>query len=278
MQNINQTKDQIKTLESLKQIVEALGDIATNKIKETRNQVKQNISFFKEITGIYLTLKKLGNQVRGLRQRVTNNKTILILVTSNTKFYGNLDSELVHFYIENTKKLTADRLIIGQEGIELLKATNFNIPYDKYILKKDIPDFEELKVLNNKVFEYEKILVFHTKFITVLNQIPTVTSIGANTINEKAPELPLNFIVEPELQEMIDFFESQILISLFQAIFFEVDIAHTAARMISMNQAEDSANKILKKEHRNLLDIRKSKINLEIIENYTSLMHTETNQ
>ena len=70
---------------------------------------------------------------------------------------------------------------------------------------------------------------------------------------------------------MLEFFETQLILLLLRAVFLEVDISHQAARMISMNQAENNADKILDKQNRQALQIRKQIINLQIIENFVAL-------
>lgn len=275
MPYLKQIKAQINTTETIQAVTQALGDIATSKIKQTRNYVTHNIYFFQEISKLYKTVKQIAlhdpkyRLVYLSRERKKLDKTLFLLITSNQHFYGSLDSDLVKFYINQTKTLQADRLVIGTSGVRSLKANGFNLAYEPLNFKKNNPDFEELKSLASKVFSYKRIFAFHTKFETLLSQTPTMTDINYSELDKAASLQKSLYITEPEIEKIMDFFESQIVILLFQAIFLEVDIAHLAARMITMNQAELNASKELQREKKELLKIKKQVMNLRILETYT---------
>lgn len=279
MQTLAQLKQQAETIQSIKLITQALGDVATFKLTSTRKFVEQNIDYFQEITQVYRLVKLLAIKANRYHKvkKAKEGKTVSVLLTSNQHFYGGLDTEVTEYFLENSKNIESDKIVVGLMGKEGVIAKGKGIQFESVIFKKDFPQLIELKNLSDRVFQYSRILIFHNKFVTLLNSEPTVSDISASDIesieaSSKSHELPFYYIVEPELEQIVSFFESQILILLFQAVFLEVDIARQAARMIYMNQAGFNADKQSANLRRHLLQARKQKLNTAIIETFSGMM------
>lgn len=236
--------------------------------------VEQNIKFFKEISELYRIVKAIALKRGYLKSKRGSGKTICVLITSNQHFYGELDAELTNFYLTQTKNLACDRLVIGNMGKSLLKSLGYSLPFESIIFKKEFPLLDELKSLADKVFEYSKVLVYHSKFVTILDSEPTVSDITASdTKSIDVVKTGLLYIFEPDVDKMIQFFESQILILLFQTIFLEADITRQAARMIAMNSATDNAGKLYEKDRRQILQAKKRLLDLQIQETYAGILN-----
>lgn len=271
MPSLKHITSQIELIKVIDEIAGALGDIATIRLRQTRRLIEHNISFFQEISEVY-SIVRYQAQVKSqsLLTRANNGKTLAVLITANNRLYGGLDSILTRFYAHNTKSLACDRLIIGLSGQDLLTSINYPYKFTPLSFKDNSPNFAELKQIANFVYNYKTILVFHTKFVSVLDQVPTVSDIS-NFELKQPKQIKDLYLLEPELKEMIHFFESQLSILLLQAIFTEVDLARLAARMNAMNQAEENARKALDLEKKGLLKYKRLRINLESIRNYVSL-------
>lgn len=277
MQSLNQLKKQIDTTQTIKLITQALGDIATFKLKSTRASIERNIKFYKEIVQVYRLVKVIATRKNSFKQipKKFPGQTICVLITSNERFYGDLDTKLAEFYAKSIAKFPCKKLIVGLIGQSNL-AIHYGLRgFESLTLKKDYPTPNELRFLAQTVSEYEKVLIYHTKFETILNSSPTVSDITASDVTDTVSisKIPIYYIVEPEVDKILTFFENQILLVLFQAIFLEVDITRQAARMISMIQASENTSKILKIQNRYLIEAKKRQTNLEIQEKFAALNH-----
>lgn len=279
MQSLNQLKDSIRTIESIRLITQAFGDIATFKIKATRKSKEHNIAYFQEIHQLYTTVKAIASQNRQLSKNKPKSsgkdRVVCVLLSANSHFYGNLDYELTRFFINNTLRLDCDRIVVGSFANQFLKTMSYPHPFKKIIFKKDSPSLDELANLSREVFTYKRILVYHTKFVTILNQEPFISDISPTNLEIKEIKLPFHYIAEPEIDKILDFFDSQMAFLMFEAIFLEIDYCRLAARMISMNQAEENADKLLRVEQKQLLKFRKQKANLEILETYAGMVNKD---
>lgn len=230
---------------SLKQIAQAYSEIANQKIKKIRGQLEVNRLFFKDMSKVYALVKALAS---GRKISVPKPKKMLcIILTSNYRFYGQINSDLIDFFIQTTAKLETDRIMLGKAAIEYFKNAPIFKNYKEVLLKTDQPDALELTGLVNIIKDYNQVLIFYSRLKSLLVQQPSYTDITSTT--EKIPldkDKSTHFIFEPELAKILAFFDSQILTLLMEETFLESEVSRTASRFISMDQAENEANKVLK--------------------------------
>lgn len=230
---------------SLKQITQSYSEIANQKIQRIRVELKRNRLFFEEISKVYSLVRaiagKTGVSVPKPKQRVC------ILQTSNFGFYGNINSSIIEFFIEQTKNLECDRIIVGKTGIEYFQSNKIFPSFTKVVLKNDHPNPNELNQFINIVKSYNQVLIFYSRLKSLLKQIPTFTDITETSQKismEKSSDI--RFIFEPEISKILQFFDNQILVLLIEQAFLESEASRTASRFISMDQAETEANKFIK--------------------------------
>lgn len=252
---------------SLKAIAQAYSEIAYLKIKKIRARVERNSLFFGEIFKIYslvrsFAAKKRTNVVK-IKQRV------VLILTSNYRFYGNINTDLIDFFTSQTKDLDTDRILIGKAAGEYFDTTNIFSGYQKILLKNDLPTFEELKNIIDTIKDYNQVIVFYPKLKTLLLQEPQAVDITAITKLPAKDEI--KFIFEPELPKILSFFDSQILNLLLEQTFLEAEVARTASRFITMDRAESEANKFIKQYENLKIYAKKSLINKQILENFATL-------
>ncbi len=273
MATIKQLKEEIQTTESIKLITQALGDIATARIRRSRLSVERNIQFFDEVMQVYSVVRMIASKSK-IYQKIAaakNGKTVCILLTSNQRFFGGLDLEVTKFFSLDSAKYNTDRIVIGTAGQEMLKHSVFGGRVQEITFRRDFPTFEEMKALSSQIFSYSRILVYHSKFVTLLNQVAVVSDISETEAHKTVATNQLRYILEPEIEKMVAFFENQIMVLLFQAIFLDADIARTAARMVAMNQAGEQADKTFTQESKLLVRLRRDLLDRRILETYAGM-------
>ncbi|MBI2620957.1 F0F1 ATP synthase subunit gamma [candidate division WWE3 bacterium] len=104
-------------------------------------------------------------------------------------------------------------------------------------------DKSNLKKIVEYVLQYEKIVVYHGKFKNILTQEPSQTLISEELLGEKVAESAYSYIFEPSIEEVLAFFESRILASVFEQSFHESNLSKFASRMIALDYASENINK-----------------------------------
>ena len=257
---------------SFKSIAQAYSEIANQKIKLLRGNLDRNREFFKEITQVYSLVRALA-----LKKHVSMarpKQTLSVLITSNYRFYGNINADLTDYYVEQTEKFKMDRVVVGKVGIEYFKAQNL-FEFQEFLLKKDQPDASELNSFVEIIKSYNQVLIFFSQLKTLLVQIPTFTDIAQVAQIPATEQEQIKFIFEPELAKVLNFFDSQILALLLEETFLESEVSRTASRFISMDQAETEANKFIKENEKVKGYLKKNLINNQILENYASYSATQ---
>lgn len=261
---------------SLKQIAQAYSEIANIKIKRIRGEVERNRIFFEEISQVYALIKNIAVQKKV--SIIKPKKIICLIITSNYRFYGNINSDLIDYFVQSTKNSDTDRLILGKAAIDFFRAKPIFKNKMEIMLKDDQPDAQELLSLVNIVKDYTRVLVFFSKLKSLLVQQPQAVDLTAtnptaeDSTQEAHGKHETKFIFEPDLGEILSFFGSQILTLLLEGTFLESELARTASRFISMDQAETEANKFIKEYTKLKSYAQRNIINNQILESFAAIL------
>lgn len=261
--------------ESLKQITQAYSEIANIKIKKIRAAVERNRIFFQEISEVSALIKKLAAKKKVFISKPK--KTISLVLTSNYRFYGKINSDLLDFFITTVEKLDTDKVYLGKAAIDYFNSRPVFKDAKTVLLKADQPDAAELKLLADLLKDYSQALVFCSRMKSLLVQQPAVIDITASAAKEQPrsegePDSNFKFIFEPDLSKILEFFDSQIITLLLEAAFLESELSRTASRFISMDQAETEANKLIKQYQAQKVYAKRNMNNNTILENFASMM------
>lgn len=275
---IREIEEALEEGEGLKTIAQAYSEIANLKIKKIRGLVERNRYFFQEISKVYGLIKKLAEQ-----KKVSYKKPrgiVSVILTSNYRFYGSINSDLIEFFISTTKKINTDIILLGRAAVDYFKANHIFKNYQQILLKDDQPNASELTEIINLINPYNQVLIFHSRLKSLLTQKSVVTDITATSAPishlEGGPGLlpggeQFRFIFEPELSKILAFFDSQILTLTLESTFLESELSRTASRFISMDSAENEANKFIDEYEKLKSFTQRSLVNNQVLENFATI-------
>ncbi len=269
MATIKQLQQTIEEGEALKLVTQSFGEIALQKLKKIRSEVERNRLFFNEIFQVYKMVHLISEQ-QYHRSLTKSRKTISIALTSNYRFYGDLNYKLIKYFMVNTAKYETDRVVIGKTGVEYLQSFHYSHAVSKIAFKEDIPDSEELKQLAGMVSTHQRVLVYYPRFQSVLTQLPAVRDLS-ETPQTTGAAAPVNYILEPEIDKILSFFNNTVNGLLLEQVFLESELARLGARLISMNEAEQEAEKFIGREQKSLAIAKRSINNIRLLESISTL-------
>lgn len=266
---------------SLKAIAQAYSEIASLKIKRIRAEVERNRLFFEEMSKIYGIVKAFA--IKKKVAIIKPKKRLCILLTSNYRFYGAINSSLINYFLGSTRELKdVDKIIVGKGGIHFFRATKLLPTRKEIILQDDMPTSPELADLVNISANYNQVLIFHAKLKSLLMQRATFTDITAlstymrdfyiKVFKDRSDKNIMHFIFEPELPKILQFFDSQVLTLLLEQTFLESELSRTASRFIAMDQAETTSTNFIKEYQTLKAYALRSLENNKILENFATIM------
>jgi len=253
---LNQEAEFLSTVHSL---LETYEEIAATKMERIRGSVLENRNFLLEVNAIYQQVKSSYRAQIELfmkRKRIKdpskltfikkNGKTLYVFISSNTGLYGGLVQKAYRVFIESFRKKPGDVAILGKLGFEMFVGEKIKAPVAFFEFPDDHIDETSMQKICKYLVEYQDVLVFYEKFNSVIDQTPIVTNISGGMLPEEKSEPSIKYLFEPSLEKIMEFFEKEIVFSVFKQTIFESELAKFAARMISMDTGSENTRVKLK--------------------------------
>jgi len=287
MSVITDIKEQISDLTTFKHISAAFTEAAAVRLRNIRKAYERNTGFYDEISHIYHLVQinvKLNTPQSGLNTNAksTNGKNnsdplkLSVALTSNQRFYGIINNEIMAYFLREAEKNKTEKLIIGSTGVSFMRSMDYKGKYESVIFRGNNPDEKESIEFLNKISPYDQVTIYYPKFISFLKQ-----DIGSIDITKKIPPVEekekqimkeeINLIFEPELFKMIKFFDSQVRMILFKRVVLEAEMARTAARLLAMSQAEERSDFEIKQKRLHLRKVISSFTNSQLLETFSGI-------
>lgn len=259
MYNRRQVQEEIYFAGTLEMLASAFEEISVMRIQKVKGFVLSSRQFLDELSSVFRDVKSAHKRKITLmlkeRDKKSGNlvtqpgKEVVVLMGANTRLYGNIVPKVFDFFMKNIINNTCDIVIIGKLGKELFDQADIKKPYTYFELSDYETSIESMKEVISYLANYPKITVFYGKFLNVANQEPTASDISGQTAmktQEGGEESVFNAIFEPTLEDIINFFETQVLATFFQQTVHESQLARYASRIMAMEGAIENISQNLK--------------------------------
>jgi len=262
--------EQLLLLEALQNLTQVYGEIASARMKRTRDSVvlirqflseiyqifeEVRISYLKEVRKLIKKPKRFpfGQKETGKKDKITflahNGKTVNVLISSETGLYGEIIPATFRLFINDSRRKNCEITIIGKQGLALFIGSGETRPYTFFNLpEKEDLTYESLSDIVNHIVQYEEIRLYYGKFLSIVSQKPEcriITSEIPVGQNEKE-KTKREYIFEPDLEKILMFFETEMFASSFYQAFREGQLAKYASRILAMDAAYENIQKAIK--------------------------------
>ncbi len=286
MTSKKEVNSEIDYLMSLRAILETYEEIAASRMGRVRSSVLASRDFLFEINAIFQQVKSSYKDEVGLlmkRKKIhdpkeltflnRNGKTLYVLISANTGFYGEIIRRTYNLFLENLKKEhILDVMIIGRLGYEFFESENINVPHAFFDFPDDRIDKDQLKKIVQTIIQYQKVLVFYEQFNNVVSQTPIITNITGDPLSYDKEGPKVKYFFEPTLEKIMIFFEKEIVASIFEQTILESELAKFAARMVALDASTDNTKTRLKQVLFQKDRLKHRQANKEQIEKFSSMM------
>ena len=273
MPTISDLRLELDDATTLKLISSAFTESAASRIQRIKNKFETNRQFYDEISHVYHLVRLSGKNLRikGMKEEKTG-KTLTVAVTSNQRFYGNLNVNIMHEFLDAIGKADTDILVIGTTGYDFMRSSGLTKPYEHMIFVHDDPTHEETSAFLDKIMPYETVTMYHPKFLSLVAQTVGMVDITqAVAANDKIPDNEIHILFEPEYGKILEFFQRQVRSLLFLHVMLEADLSRTAARLITMSGAEERSTDLIKQKKGELRKIQASIANVKLLETFAGM-------
>lgn len=258
MPNEKKFKKELAGVVSIKDTLETYEEIAAMRMRKIKNSVLRNREFLSGLDKLLnqvehsyaaevavIKRSRKANAVGSISMLPNNGKVITVLLSANTGLYGAVIKETFDSFYEYIRNNDTDVLLVGKLGRKMYEGTKKIKEYSYFDYSDSGFDEENTRKLLALLVKYQKIKVFHGFFENILQQVPKTSEISGDNVftHSQGQSGEINCIFEPSLEEVLKFFEVQILSSLVDQSVYESFLSKFASRMISLDIAVANTTK-----------------------------------
>lgn len=265
-------KRRIKSVESTKKITNAMGLVATSKLRKARKELLVNQKFIDSLEPI---VKNLATTISDCGDSIyfTGNNSedkLYIVMTSESGLCGGFNGGVVS-YLEKligNERNNAKIIVVGKRGIGYIKRTGLET-VEEYVDISDLPTVKESKVIFERALkmytnkEVSEVNVVYCEFVSPVKQKPKCVKILPI---EKLQGESGQFIVEPSEQRVLNDSLNIYLKGKIRSILLSSKCSEQSSRMTAMDGATKNANDLLDNLNLKFNRVRQYMITQEISE------------
>lgn len=252
MRQLNEIAGERDSVATIVGLTGAFEGIASMRIAQIKDQVQQSSEFFAELWRIY-------NQIRvdelfhfGRRQSTNQiiDKELMILITAEGGFSGDIDERLVSEALSHYKPDRNDIMVIGHHGLVLLQQRGVR-PKRSFQLPKRDRNITAAPLIA-EVQKYQSTIIYYQSYQSLVAQeiktIKLATAVAERGKAVKAGEEIIsesNYIFEPSTFAVVDHLERSMMQITLSEVILESKLAQYASRFRAMSVAKEKADESL---------------------------------
>lgn len=265
-------KKRIKSVENTKKITNAMGLVATSKLRKSRKELLVNNKFIESTEPIVRNLATTASE-DGANIYFDGNKSenkLYVVMTSDTGLCGGFNGNVVSYLqtLIGNKKSSTKIIVVGNRGIGYIRRAQLDT-VGEYVDISDLPTVREAKVIFDKALqmyidgEVSEVNIVYSDFISPVKQITKVDKILP--IEKFEGKVKKN-LIEPNLELVLEDALNIYLKGKIRGILLSSKCSEQSSRMTAMDGATKNANDLLSDLKLKFNRIRQGAITQEISE------------
>ncbi len=251
-------KSDIEGVSTIGEFIVVQGEIAANNMRRIRDAVVKRRDFIAELSSLYNEVKRNYEKEIKMLLNISkhnkkpasdllqkNSKTAAVLLSTNTALYGDIVKNTYTLFNDYLKDHAVDPIIIGRMGKQLFIRDHSGADFKYFDYPDKLTESSFLKPIILEIIQYEKAVIFHSKFKTLMTQTPNAFIISeiedANADHKKDRK----YFFEPSLEKVISFFEKEIFGAIFEQTVQESNLSKFASRMVTLDAASENIKRKL---------------------------------
>lgn len=248
MKQLSEIDKQRRGAATLVELTSAFEGIASTKIAQIKDQVERSEKFFADLWQIYTQIR-VDREFHFGRGNIkkTIPKELMILITSETSFSGDIDQKLVAEALSVYSAGKNDIIVVGRHGAVQLMQAGIG-----YIKSFKLPTEEQninLEPLVTQTQKYMSTVVYYQSYMSLMDQavktIKLATAVQELSVKVNPDEQTIsevNYLFEPSVHAVVDHLESSMIQIALSEVILESKLAQNASRFRAMRMAHEKAD------------------------------------
>jgi ATP synthase F1 gamma subunit len=250
MKHPNELAREEASMATLVSLTSAFEGIASMRIAQIKNQVLQSTKFFDELWEIYSQLRvdTLFSFGRDKNDLDVIDKELLIIITAEGGFSGDIDQKLVQLMLKEYDKDKNEIIVIGHHGA--VQLAQRGIAYKKYFKLPNKDQNINVTPITKEVQHYKSTKLFYQEYVSLMVQdvkrielSNAVKQRGAAT-GELAEDVisEANYIFEPSSYAVAAHLERSMMQIAISQLILNSKLAQYASRFRAMTASHQRAD------------------------------------
>jgi len=250
----------LEELEHMQLIIQTYEEVAAIRMQRIRANVITKRPFVDELEHVYGIVRDMyGDEIAALLKKKNrdssqmlqrrNGKTLAVYLSANSGLYGDIVKRTFLYFMEDVKKHPEYSIaIVGKVGKELAAAYNMEENIQYFSLPDEAISKEQLIDLLTVLLTYENVVLYHGMFKNMLEQDPQSSRFYTPKPNvPKGKIRQPKWIIDPSLEDILTFFETELFSSFLIQIIDEGQLAKYASRIATLEEATSRIDEEVKK-------------------------------
>ena len=249
MSKLNDIKKDTEAMATMIELTGVFEGIASMKISKVKNQVLQSTQFFNELWNIYSQLRvdSLFRYGRGQNETESIDKELIIIITSEGGFSGDIDQRLIHAMLKNYDAEKQDIIVIGHHGA--IQLAQRGVSFKKYFKLPERDQNINVAPITKYISQYFNTVVYYQEYVSLMSQEVrqiavnnAVAEIGSKTENLENVISEENYIFEPSTYAVVMHLENSMMKIAISQLILQSKLAQYASRFRAMSASHQAAN------------------------------------
>jgi F-type H+-transporting ATPase subunit gamma len=273
---MREIRRRIRSVNSIQQITRAMEMVAVSRLRRAEERLRSARPYAEKIQELMESLAPSLPQIEHpLVAKREPHRIGVVLITSDKGLCGAFNANIIQYanrFIEESSDKEIKLFLVGKKGHDFFGRRSYSIEYYLPQVSGDISPQEVEEISNSFVRGFEKglhdeVYLFYTQFRTVMNTVPTQTKLlPIESPRAESQQGAAEPIYEPSAEEIMNellprYIEAQVYRGL-----VESSASEHGARMVSMKNATDNAEEMIKTLTLSYNKARQASITKEIIE------------
>lgn len=237
-----------QAMATIAELTSVFEGIASMRISQIKNQVLQAQQFFEELWNIYTQLRVDSLFRFGRHHDETDilNKELIIIITAEGGFSGDIDDKLIRWVLEQYKAEKQDIIVIGHHGA--VKLAQAGVQFIKYFKLPEKDNNINVSPIIKQVQLYQSTTVYYQTYVSLMVQdvkkisLSTVVQQQGKGVVKKDAISEQTYIFEPSTYAVVGHLERSMLNIALSQVILESKLAQYASRFQAMSRSHKKAD------------------------------------